>query len=66
MFLLSHCYSVAGTDFKTCLFQATGIMSHPIPLLIADHIFGKVSLIVFRQKFYQEYCLWHAFSVLQS
>ena len=39
MFLLTH--SVSGKDFKDSLFQATGIMSHPIPLLIADHILGK-------------------------
>ena len=41
-------------------------MFHPISLFIADHILGKLSLIVFRPKFYQEYGLWHAFSVSRS
>ena len=42
-----------GNSIKTSLFQAIDIMSHPIPLLIADLILGiKVPLIVFRHKFY--------------
>ena len=46
----------------TSLFQGTGIMSHHIFLLITDYKFGKkLSLIVFRHKFYQKYCLWYTF-----
>ena len=64
---ICFCYHIASLfQEQTCLFQATSIMSHPIPLLIADHILGKLSLIIFRHKFYQEYCMWHAFSVSQS
>ena len=42
----------SGTKSKTSLFQATGIMSHPIPCRL---ILGKLSLIAFRHKCYQEY-----------
>ena len=35
--------------------------------MIADHIFSKkVSLIVFRHKFYPKFCLWRTLSVSQS
>ena len=62
IFLLGHCYSVSGTDIKTFLH-----VSPRWPLLIADHIFGnKISLIAFRHKISQKFCLWYAFSVPQS
>ena len=46
-----HCQSVLGTGIKTSLFQATDIISQPIPLWITDYILGKkVSLIVFKTQ----------------
>ena len=37
-------------------------MSHPVYILITDHIFGKkVYLIVFRHEFYKKFCLHDIF-----
>ena len=60
MFLLGYCWSVSGTNIKTF------INVSPYLLLITDQIFGKkISLIVLRHKFFQNFCLWCTFSVSQ-